>query len=198
MRERLAALVLLGSSVVGAYVYLNLTPLFTPTALPMTALDHAVPFLVWTVWPYAAMNLSNAVMPFAIKGRDNFRQMVVTLSIAMGVCVAIWLFWPTTFERPDVPVANTASAYLYRFLIEVDQPLNCFPSAHIAGPAVQLIFVTRENPKLKLVLWSLFALAALSVLTTKQHYIWDALGAVALVWVSFKLGERLTRGESAS
>ena len=202
MRERLLLMALLGGAVVGAYCYLNVAPVFEPGVLPMTALDQGIPFLLWTVWPYAAMNVSNAVMPFFIRGQKNFRQMALTLSIAMGGSIAFWLFWPITFPRPDVPTANTASAYLYRFLIQVDQPLNCFPSAHIAAPAVQLIFVTREHPKSKVVLWLVFSLAALSVLTTKQHYAWDAVAAVALVWLAFQLGERLTErfgeGETAS
>lgn len=68
----------------GAYCYLNVGPVFTPGTLPMTALDQAVPFLLWTVWPYVGLNVSNAVMPFFVRGRSNFRQLVVTLSIAMG------------------------------------------------------------------------------------------------------------------
>lgn len=191
MRERLTALVVLGTAVVGAYCYLNVAPVFTPGTLPMTALDQAIPFILWTVWPYVGLNVSNAVMPFFVHKRSNFRQLVVTLSIAMAISILFWLFWPISFARPDVPTANTASAYLYRALIQVDQPLNCFPSAHIAGPAVQLIFVTRENPKLKFALWGIFGLAALTVLTTKQHYGWDVLGAVALVLFSYKLGERI-------
>jgi membrane-associated phospholipid phosphatase len=153
--------------------------------------DTATPFLVWTIWPYAALDVSSAVLPFFIRRRPNFRQMVLTMIIAMTVCIAFWALMPTTYIRPPVPMGDTASEHLYRFFLAIDQPINCFPSGHIAAPGVLLVFVAREHPRVARLLWGVFALAAVSVLTTKQHYLWDILASTALVWLCVKLSKRL-------
>ena len=190
-RLRCTMLVLLGTPIVGAYCYLNVAPVFTPITLPMTAVDTATPFLIWTVWPYAALDISNAVLPFFIRRRANFWQMILTMGIAMSVCIAFWALMPTTFPRPPVPMGDSASEHLYRFFLAIDQPLNCFPSGHIAAPGVLLVFAAREHPRVARLLWIIFGVAALSVLTTKQHYLWDALASIALVWLSVMLSGRI-------
>ena len=186
MVERLGLLLGLGGAFIGTYIYLNFNPLFAPHVLPMTAIDTATPFLVWTVWPYAFMNISNAIMPFFIKRRDEFLRMAQTLAIVMAVHVLFWALWPTTFPRPPVPMGDTISDQLYRFLIVIDAPNNCFPSAHVAAPSVQQYFVGRAWPKLAPWLWAGFGLISLSILTTKQHYVWDLAGAVLVVTFALK------------
>lgn len=187
MPERLTLLLVLSIVIVGAYIYLNRHPPFTPQLMPMTVVDTATPFLVWTVWPYAFLNLSNGIMPFLIKRRDDFRRMALTLAIGMGIHMMFWALWPTTFPRPQVPQDDSLSAQLYRFLIVIDAPVNCFPSAHVAAPAIQLFFVCRAWPKHSPWIWMIFAIFALSILTTKQHYLWDLIGATAIVLISLRI-----------
>ncbi len=188
VRERLLLLVPVGLVILAVYSVLNQAPVFTPRLLPLTAVDRAVPFWVWTIWPYIALNLSNAVIPFFIRGRRTFRQSVLTLCLVMGVSALFWLLWPTTYPRPAAPVDASASAWLYNTLMRMDAPTSCFPSAHIAGPAAQLIFLSREQPKLKGLLWGGYALIAPTVLTTKQHYLWDILGSLVLVAGAYWVG----------
>lgn len=198
MGARLVTMAVVGPLAVGLYCLLNRWPVFAPRMLPLTAVDQATPFLLWTVWPYAAINVSNAVMPFFIRERRNFRQMLLTLGIGLGISALFWLLWPVAYPRPPLPADESATAALYRFLVQVDQPLNCLPSGHIVVPGAQLIFVAREHPRLKAALWLVFGVASLSILTTKQHYAWDAVLAVAVLWVAFKLGEWLTGRAGAS
>jgi len=75
MRERLFLFSILATTGLSAYLLLNHHPPFTPHLLPMTPLDEATPFWVWTVWPYALLWLSNFILPFCIRGRENFLQM---------------------------------------------------------------------------------------------------------------------------
>jgi hypothetical protein len=191
MRERLVLLLALSTTIVGTYIYLNNNPVFAPQLMPMTAVDTATPFLVWTVWPYAFLNLSNGIMPFFVRRRDDFLRMALTLAIAMGIHIVFWTFWPTTFPRPPVPMGDSISEHFYGFLIVIDAPVNCFPSAHVAAPAVQLFFVCRAWPKLAPWLWTVFGLFALSILTTKQHYSWDLLGAAVIVFIALKMTSRM-------
>ena len=196
--QRLQVVVVLASVVVGTYIYLNQYPPFVTRSLPLTPLDHAVPFLVWSVWPYAALNFSNAVLPFFVVSRASFWRMAVTLAIALAVCATFWALWPTTLARPPLPQGDDLSSQLYRFLVRVDQPVNCFPSAHVAAPAVQMYFVCQRWPRAAGWLWTGFSLCALSILTTKQHYVWDLLGAVVVVLLALMLTRRWPRRAQAA
>lgn len=178
----------LTASIYGSYGYLNANPPFTPQLLPMTLVDHAIPFLVWTVWPYAFLSLGNFVLPFFIKRRDNFLQMTVTLAAAMVIHVTFWSLMPTTYPRPPAPVGTTLSHQFYLLLISVDTPGNCFPSAHVAAPSVILFFLCRERPRIAPYLWTVFGVFALSILTTKQHYLWDLMGSFITVVVALRVG----------
>jgi len=42
----------------------NHYPLIAPAYLPLTPLDRAIPFLVWTVWPYLLFFLPISFCPF--------------------------------------------------------------------------------------------------------------------------------------
>lgn len=192
VREKILLLLSLAIPFVGFYCYLNAYPPFTPRYLPMTLIDVATPFMVWTVWPYALLNVSNVVMPFFVKRRDNFLRMYLTLVIVMAIHVVFWSFWPVTFPRPPVPAGDTLSEQLYLFLIRVDAPVNCFPSAHIAAPAVQLYFICKERSWIVFRAWMLFALFAMTILTTKQHYFWDLIGSILVVYAALKASRWLS------
>ena len=108
MRERLILFTILATTGFSAYMLLNHNPPFTPHLLPMTPLDEATPFWVWTVWPYTLLWLSNFILPFCIRGRENFLQMAVTFVVALGILVVFWALWPTTFPRP--PAVSCAAS----------------------------------------------------------------------------------------
>jgi hypothetical protein len=192
VREKILLLLSLAIPFAAVYCYLNAYPPFTPRHLPMTLVDVTTPFMVWTVWPYAFLNVSNVVMPFFVKRRDNFLRMYLTLAIVITIHVAFWSLWPVTFPRPPVPAGDTLSEQLYLFLIRVDAPVNCFPSAHIAAPAVQLYFICKERPRIVIGIWMLFALFAMTILTTKQHYFWDLIGAILVVYAALKASRWLS------
>jgi hypothetical protein len=191
VRERFFLLLSFSIPFTGLYFYLNAYPLSAPRHLPMTLIDSITPFMVWTVWPYAFLIVSTAVMPFCVKRRDNFLRMCLTLVIVMVIHVTFWSLWPISFPRIPAPTGATLSEQLYLFLIRIDAPVNCFPSAHVALPAVQLYFICKERPRIVFWIWILFALLTMTILTTKQHYLWDLIGAILVVFIALKASGRV-------
>lgn len=161
------------------YLVANEYPLFPRSHLPMTSLDQAIPFLVWTIWPYGLLLLADLVFPFLVRDRALFNRMLLAYGVAMGANFLVWSLFPTTMARPSLPSEDTLSAAAYRLLVAIDGAGNCFPSGHVTIPAVGVWALSREWPRYRVVLWVALALFSLSILTTKQHYVADLLAGFA-------------------
>ena len=189
MRERLILFSLLATTGTSIYFLLNHHPPFTPQLLPWTPLDEAMPFWLWTIWPYGLLWLGNFILPFCIRGRENFLQMGLASVMAFAILATFWALWPTTFPRPPVPLGDTINEQFYRLMVSVDTPVSCFPSGHVTLPAILLYFISRERPGRALLLWSSFAFLAISILTTKQHYWWDLVGGLLTVFCALRISQ---------
>lgn len=160
------------------YLLLNAYPLSAPRLLPLTWLDRAVPFLPWTVLPYAALLFSDVVLPLFLRDREVFRRMLVAYGLAIGANFLVWAVFPTAILRPPVPSGDSVAEALYRLLVAVDGAGNCFPSGHVTIPAVAVWGLALERPRLRVPLWGGLAVLSLTILTTKQHYLADLFGGL--------------------
>jgi hypothetical protein len=160
------------------YQLTNQHQYFETRHLPLTVVDNNIPFMAWTVIPYFVL-IGGMYLPIFIQNEKLFFQSLIALTIAVLINYTIFFFWPTVIERPPVPIGNSISEQLYRWLLSIDGPANCFPSGHITSPGIGIWYLTRDKPQRKLIYFPLYALFALSVLTTKQHYIWDIMGGLA-------------------
>jgi hypothetical protein len=158
------------------YLLLNHYHLRPPIELSLSALDRAIPFLPWTVWPYALLLASDVVLPLALRDRMVFRDTLVAYVVAIAINFAVWTTLPTIYPRPAAPAEATITTAAYNLLVAIDSPASCFPSGHITIPAVACWGFTREWPRAGVAVWGGLALLALTVLTTKQHYLVDVLG----------------------
>ncbi|MDX2034942.1 MAG: phosphatase PAP2 family protein [Blastocatellia bacterium] len=149
-----------------------------PQRLPMTSLDHAIPFLLWSVWPYFGLIMLLA-LPLFIRTERLFRRSVLAITVAVCLNLLCYTVMPTTYPRPPLPEGDTFSHAAYRWLCSIDTPANCFPSGHITSPAISYWALAQENPMLIWWFRAIFALLALSILTTKQHYVFDLFGGLA-------------------
>ena len=162
-----------------AYVAMNRFHLRAPIELPLTALDHALPFLTWTVWPYMALLFSDIVLPPLIRDEALFRRWAWAFVASMVLDVIVWAVMPTVYPRPPLPLDGSRSSRLYGSLMGLDTPACCFPSAHISLPAVSCWALSRQWPRARVLIWAAFALFSLTILTTKQHYLLDLLAGLA-------------------
>ncbi len=159
------------------YQFTNHYHFFPTHTLPALSIDRDIPFLVWTVIPYFLL-IGGMYLPVFLRSREVLREALLALTVAVLVNYTIFLFFPTVIERPPVPAGDGLADVLYRWLIGVDSPANCFPSGHITVPAIGCWYIARQRLRWRWAIAILYSLLALSVLTTKQHYAVDIIGGL--------------------
>lgn len=177
------------------YQLSNRIHVFEPRELPMTVVDRAIPFLLWTVWPYFALVLL-LFLPLGIRDRALYRRALWAFTFAVTINIVVWMVWPTVYPRPPRPDGGGLTGLAYRWLVSIDTPANCLPSGHITSPVVGCWALSREHPKHRIWIWPSLLLLSLTILTTKQHYVWDlpagmlsaCLGILASGWVAAPSG----------
>jgi hypothetical protein len=159
------------------YQITNRYHLIAPQTLPVTALDRLIPFWPWTVVPYFVL-IGGMYLPAFVGDRSFFRRTMTALTVGVLINYTIFALWPTTIIRPPAPAGPTFYEAWYRWLTIIDTPANCFPSGHITAPAIGCWALARENPQRRWLIAILFVPFALTILTTKQHYVWDLFGGL--------------------
>ena len=79
----------------------------------------------------------------------------------------------------------------YDLLHSVDNPWNAWPSLHIVQSLLAVLVITRWHgyaSKIWLVriLWISWFMLMISVMTTKQHFIWDVISGVCIALIAWK------------
>jgi membrane-associated phospholipid phosphatase len=170
-----------------AYFHLLRFPASAVTVMPLTALDHLIPFQ--PQWLFAYLTLW-AYVGFAPGLQRNFAELVVYGLWVGGLCLtglALFYLWPTAVPPLAVDVSGYAG---FAMLQGVDASGNACPSMHVAVAiftAVRLDDVFRQARapvafRLANALW--FAAIAWSTMAVKQHVALDAL-AGALLGLAF-------------
>lgn len=179
------------------YQITNRYHLFPPQTLPVTALDRAIPFWPWTVVPYL-MLIGGMYLPAFLREEAFFRRTMRALIIGVLINYTIFALWPTTMVRPPAPAGPAFYEAWYRWLMVIDTAANCFPSAHITAPAIGCWALARENPRYRWLIALIFVPFALTILTTKQHYVWDLFGGLATAAIGIFAMRRMGRGIAVS
>lgn len=172
---------------------------------PGTALDASIPALNWTILPYTAFYLlfpaAIAVAPRDDRGRAELAVGLQVLSAATWSCVAVFLLMPAEvdlrgqlLEHWQRTPPSALEAWLFAFVHESDTPWNAWPSLHVVHSLLLVMMMTRwtrrdrRRPMLATlvltVLWSEWVLLCVSVLTTKQHFVFDLVSGL-LVGMAF-------------
>lgn len=171
------------------YFHLLRHPMHPVTVMPLTALDHLVPFQPWMLFPYLSLWV---YVGFAPGLQRNFAELVVYGLWVGGLCLAglaIFYVWPSAVPPLTIDVSGYPG---FRMLQGVDAAGNACPSMHVAVAiftAVRLDDVLRQARTpivFRLLNASWFLAIAWSTLAVKQHVVLDAL-AGALLGLAFVL-----------
>lgn len=180
------------------YLWPNFSPIFAPTQLPLLDIDRAMPFVPWTFLIYLSDYLLFTVAFVLLVEIEEWNAFVRVAFATLAVCGCFFLFYPTTYPRPNYPaVTNPIVAFAMNLIATADTPNNCFPSMHVAMTSVVAwSFRKRSRPLFAfLLLWSVAIFY--STLTTKQHYFMDIIGGLSVVAVLAVLdGYCMARGWS--
>ena len=164
---------------------------------PEITLDRQIPVIGWMIAPYMALYLFYPATLISNPRDDRHRLELIAgvqmLSLATIFCSLFFLAFPAEIDmRRDIDWDSLSGwqASLFEMVHKMDQPWNAWPSLHIAHSYFLAHAITRwvkaghgdstGSRLFLLVLWVEFILLCISILTTKQHYIWD-LGTGLLV-----------------
>lgn len=187
-RRRDLGLAAAGASVVHlvAYFLANQFPRGAPRELTMTLLDHAVPFLPWTVFIYLSAYVMIIGTFLTCRRRTTADRYVVGQLVLIGVSTLTHWAMPVAFPRGHFPVpADLASApaYAMELLRSFDAPTSCMPSLHVSTVVLAALLIQRDRPRAFPWLLAWAGLIALSTMTTKQHYLLDVVAGLVLAMV---------------
>ncbi|AWV06648.1 phosphatase PAP2 family protein [Marilutibacter maris] len=169
------------------YLWINAHPTRSPALLPVTALDRAIGWHAWTIWPYWLLLCINPFLALGLRDRALLWAAFKAYVVAMGLNMAIWLAWPTRIVRHALPDdLGGATRAAWDLLYALDEPHTCFPSGHITIPVVVMVAFARQHPASRPWIW-LPTLLFPTIVSTGQHYAIDlfagiATAAVGLAW----------------
>jgi membrane-associated phospholipid phosphatase len=155
---------------------------------PSTALDHAIPVVpVWSL-VYGALYLFLIALPvFVVREEEHLRRTVWAYLLIWITAYIIFMSYPTIAPRPEKISETGFGAWGLEFLYDVDPPYNCFPSLHVAHSFVSALTAYRVHRQVGIFAIVSAAIVAISTLFTKQHYVVDVIGGVALALIAYWL-----------
>lgn len=181
--QKLAYLLLYSAAYSFFYLLPNFRPFSPPNLLPMTTLDLAIPFLPWTFLIYLSDYLLISYVIVALKDSHSFFSFSRMAFLTLSLCGIFFIFFPTTYPRPPYP-ANEAWPVdmLLKLMASADTPNNCFPSMHVACTAMATWAMRNQGRRTYTLLWLWGCAIFISTLTTKQHYVIDIVGGLAVTF----------------
>jgi len=156
-----------------------------------TAWDGHIPFVAETVWIYLAI-FPFALCPlFLVRCPWLILRGALAYAFVIAVSLLCFFFFPVTSAGLRVPPealdVSNASPWAVSVLYHVDPPFNLFPSLHLSIASLATFLVWKAWRSMGAILFVCFGLVAISVTTTKQHFLLDVLGGVVLAVIAIVL-----------
>lgn len=148
-----------------------------------TPLDRAIPLVPTFSWAYAMIYALIAAAVLFIRNRELYLIGIKGVLGQTAVAYAVFLLLPVRMDyRPDVDVhlMEGWSAMMLSFYYAIDQPLNLFPSMHLALGVWCGFALVADRPTWKWPVYFSIFWISLSVVFVRQHYIADAMAGLAM------------------
>ena len=168
-------------------VVYKLVQILVPSGISLsTQIDSAIPFVQYFVVPYYLYPVF-LLLPFVLFWKDyrSYRTMALSLITVLIISNAIYFAFQTEVSRPDIQTTDVFSKAVLA-IYSADNPVNAFPSLHVAVPTIFTFFIFARSRKLGLCLLPITILIILSTLFIKQHVIADVVGGLLLAFVVFR------------
>jgi hypothetical protein len=150
-----------------------------------TPLDGAIPFIPETVYLYGLVYGAALYPLFVVRSRALLRRTALAYVVVIAVSLACFVVFPVTCAALRPPLAEVDPGTLHgwglRLIYRLDPPANLFPSLHVGLAAIGAAAAWRACPRHALLAVGIVAGTVLSVCTVKQHFVADAVAALALV-----------------
>ena len=172
--------------------YFPLNNLREPVHSLETAVDDHIPLVPVFVFPYLSLYLLLVISLWRFLKAEIKVFSILALAIGLDLVLSylIFLFYQTQVERPVIAGSDISSSIL-RAVYSSDKPFNAFPSLHTSLSTLFVLLWGRVGSRIQpiIALWAVFIIA--STLLTKQHYIADVFGGIAVALVSYYGAVRL-------
>lgn len=155
------------------------------------SVDRAVPVMPIFVAVYLGCYLfwiANYII-IVRQGEENCIRFITADMISRLVCGIFYVLMPTTNVRPVLPSEGVWTELL-KLVYLIDEPTRLFPSIHCLVSWLCFIGIRRQKniPRSYRLFSCLFALlVCVSTQLTKQHYIVDVFGGIALAEIAYWL-----------
>ena len=173
------------------------------SVFPEHSYDRSVPVVNWMIIPYAALYLfyptTLILTPKDDKGRLELISAMQMLILATLFCVMIFLLFPAEVDmrnQIDWDSMNGLETILFEFIHTSDKPWNAWPSLHIVHSYCLARMITHwlnhnysETKWAKpfmVLLWVEWTLLCISILTTKQHYMFDLFSGMFVGYFAWR------------
>jgi len=149
-------------------------------------LDDKIPLIPIFIVPYLLHHPGIIFTGIVLWNTPYISPFLLSLIISYIIAIIFWYFVPNGVHRPPAIHTSYFTSWINK-LYTHDGDTNGFPSAHIfvallCGHRLSFVF-----PQFIPYIWTSISLVVLSVLFTKQHYIIDIAGGVAVYFISFML-----------
>lgn len=170
-----------------AYFELLREPVRPVTVMPLTALDHWIPFQPGAIWAYVSLWVYVGLAPGLLPTVGAALRYAAWAALLCGSGLLCFFLWPTAVP----PAAQWADAGLathagFTLLRGIDAAGNACPSLHVAVAVFSAMWIRRvlaaAGAPLPLHLLNLAWLLAItwSTLAVRQHVVLDVLAGAAL------------------
>lgn len=180
------------------YHFTNYYPYFTPKELHLFPIDHAVPFIPWTVLIYVSEYFFFTLVYLICRDMENLNKYIYSFFTTQALSCLVFFFWPTVYPRELFPIPMGTHPFVdgvWMWLRSIDAPTNCFPSLHVSTVYLSTFIFLDEQKKKFPFFFTWGTLIALSTLTTKQHYFVDIIAGLGLSIVTYWLFHRKVQYE---
>jgi len=166
-----------------AYFWLLRNPRDTPTIMPLTAIDRAIPFQPATAGLYLSLWVYITVWPFLLTQRRALAAYGIATSVLAVVGLGCFYLWPTAVAPSQVtwPAHSPLG-----FLKTIDASGNACPSLHVAFAVFtgfgfdRFLAALGAGRIVRGLNWLWAAGIVYSTLATRQHVALDAAAGIAL------------------
>jgi membrane-associated phospholipid phosphatase len=169
---------------IGSYEITNWLPRQADLISLATPVDNAWPLMPIFVIPYLSfIPIVFLFVPWLLaKDRLAFRQYGLALLVTQLVLDVLYFVVPATVLRPVLKVTDAFSWLLSDLVWKLDNPVNTFPSNHVAFSTIAAIFIFRSTLDRNWIIFAELWFAAISVSTlfTHQHVLADAIAGMAI------------------
>jgi membrane-associated phospholipid phosphatase len=153
-------------------------PLHDGWPISPTPGDLAIPKVPWTAWLYVTYFLLMPSWVMLVRRHPDCGRLLVAAALCVVGNLTLNIAFPTYIVDPLTP--ETAGGGLLSLVVGSDRPYAALPSGHLALP-VALFWLARVGSVRQGWIYTPWVVAmGVSILTTKQHYIADAVGG--LLW----------------